>query len=159
MGDGHGPDGGGTAARAARKGAVARPTQARGPAGGGRVTISSGITGAQCDALSRCDFTPDSCGDGDQQGVCCARNANGFDCTAVVSGCDGKTHMSACAARQEGLDVMDSLSCIARQRWHRRALREGRPLRRGYKCCAGGAFVTPTARCHVPTNGACPAFP
>jgi hypothetical protein len=162
MGDGRGPDGGSTGGQGGAKGgggATDAGTGGAAGAGGGAVTICGGITGAECDALSWCDFTPDSCGAGDQQGVCRARNATGFDCAAVVCGCDGKTYMSACAAHQEGLDVMDSLSCIAGNGGLGAPCAKDGDCAVGYKCCGGGALGTPIACLQVPANQACPAFP
>ncbi|HVV52137.1 MAG TPA: hypothetical protein VHO06_20885 [Polyangia bacterium] len=127
--------------------------------GGGAGTVCGGITGAQCDALSWCDFTPDTCGSGDQQGVCRARDATGFDCSAVVCGCNGKTYMSACAAHQGGFDVMDSLSCIPGNGGASAPCAKDADCAAGYKCCGGGAAGSPIACLQVPANGSCPVVP
>ena len=73
------------------------------------------VTPASCTAICTenefCDFDPDSCGYGSEQGTCVPRPEG---CGAVyepVCGCDGQTYSNACEAHADGIDVLFEGTC------------------------------------------------
>ncbi|HEY6476095.1 MAG TPA: hypothetical protein VI456_05900, partial [Polyangia bacterium] len=126
---------------------------------GGSDKVCGGIAGATCDSGEFCDFGNGQCGAGDQQGQCAL--AGGALCTQqVVCGCDGNTYSSACSAHQNGLDTMNTTSCIPGNGGTGAPCGQDHDCMSGYKCCVtAGRAGAPIACRQVPAAGSCPALP
>jgi hypothetical protein len=119
-----------------------------------------GIAGVQCTALDWCDFPGDTCGAGDQQGQCRARDATGYDCTTAVCGCDGHSYKSACAAHENGVDAISTKSCIPGNGGDGAGCGVDGDCMTGFKCCpSGGAVGLPIACKQVASGSQCPPLP
>ncbi len=70
-----------------------------------------GIAGAQCGEKEWCSYTDNSCGSGDQTGVCKQRPEICTMDYKPVCGCDGKTYSNACNANLAGTDVAKEGDC------------------------------------------------
>lgn len=126
---------------------------------GGSGMVCGGAVGAQCSALDWCDFPGDTCGSGDQQGVCLARDATGYDCTTAVCGCDGYSYRSACAAHDNGVDATSSRSCIPGNGGAGAACLVASDCMADFKCCPSGGTVGSPIACRQVGTGLCPALP
>jgi hypothetical protein len=74
-----------------------------------------GFLGLVCPDGQYCDFEPNSCGSGDQMGVCRERPQDcplTFACIPVC-GCDGRTYCSPCEAARAGTDIAREGACEA----------------------------------------------
>lgn len=76
--------------------------------------VCGGIAGLACGETEWCDFEPNSCGLGDQAGICRPRPTICplAPCRAVC-GCDGRTYCSPCDAALAGVDVAREGPCEA----------------------------------------------
>jgi hypothetical protein len=64
-----------------------------------------------CGANEYCDFANNSCGAGDQSGICRQRPEICPDIFAPVCACDGKVYPNACVANRSGLDSSARNTC------------------------------------------------
>ena len=162
--------GAGSAGSGAAGSGAAGTTGAGGTAGGGTAggagsggtagTVCGGVTGVSCSALDWCDYPGDTCGTGAQQGACKPRSTTtGYNCTAVVCGCDGNSYSSECSAHLHGVDTISSKSCIPGNGGAGAPCGTDSDCMTGYKCCTGGAAGTPLTCTQVPAGGQCPLLP
>jgi len=82
-----------------------------GSAGSGQTC--GGLLGEVCPSGEWCNFTPDSCGNGDQTGQCEATPAGCEFLYAPVCGCDGQLYENDCVAYTAGVDVNGDGGCTA----------------------------------------------
>jgi hypothetical protein len=125
---------------------------------GGTGALCGGIAGRTCGVGLFCQFGNGQCGAGDQSGQCTL--AGGALCIEqVVCGCDGKTYSSACAAHQNGVDIMSTTSCIPGTGGDAAPCGQDSDCLSGYKCCVTGGTVGSPIACRNVGGGACPALP
>jgi hypothetical protein len=133
--------------------------------GGGSTDAGSGkpcggIAGRQCPAGEWCDYPGDSCGMGDQQGVCRAQDGNPLACaTDFVCGCDGKAYPNPCAAHFFNTDTISTKSCIKGNGPQGAACEKDLDCQTGLKCCGGALPGGPHACTKAAANGGCPLVP
>jgi hypothetical protein len=82
-----------------------------GPGGSG--IQCGGFAGTECPPDEMCDFFNNTCGDGDQTGICVAKPINCNTLFDPVCACDGQVHGNACSARAAGFDLNASGFCEA----------------------------------------------
>lgn len=72
--------------------------------GGSTGEVCGGLLNVKCLETHFCDWVNDSCGSGDEQGVCQPRPT---ECTSEpqVCGCDGQRYEGECEAHKAGVDV------------------------------------------------------
>jgi len=73
--------------------------------------VCGGLLGELCPAGTFCDFEPNSCGAGDEQGFCRQLPRVCPDVWAPVCGCDNNTYSNACDAAAAGVDVASDGVC------------------------------------------------
>jgi hypothetical protein len=81
------------------------------PDGGGSGRACGGFAGTNCAANEFCDFGRDTCGAGDEQGICQLRPSGCNDIFEPVCGCDRVVHSSQCDAHAHGVDLDATGSC------------------------------------------------
>ena len=82
--------------------------------GGPVLTECGGTGGLTCEDNAYCDYQNDTCGAGNESGLCRLRPNS---CPAVlepVCGCDGVAYSNACNAQARGVDVAPSDTCTPR---------------------------------------------
>ena len=75
--------------------------------------LCGGFLGTVCADTEYCNYTPDSCGIADQQGVCQPRPQACNDLVAPVCGCDAQTYSNRCEAAMAGADVAHAGMCAS----------------------------------------------
>jgi hypothetical protein len=154
-----GGDGGsGAGGHAGAGGGAGTGGHAGGGGAGGAGTVCGGIAGVTCGLGTFCSFSNGQCGAGDQQGQCTL--AGGALCPQQpVCGCDGKTYATACAAHENGVDIMSTTSCIPGNGGANAPCGQDSDCMSGYKCCVTGGAVGSPIACRNVGTGSCPALP
>jgi hypothetical protein len=127
---------------------------------GGQGAPCGGLLGRSCMGGQWCDYPGDTCGAGDQQGVCRPEEPSIVNCGPPVCGCNGKAYPNACRAHRVNVDTISTRSCIPGNGGQNVPCGVDADCQAGFKCCESGGSLNSSLICkQLPAGVACPAVP